>query len=285
VFYVYNAIVALSVVSMGFRYGDSLLRSAYRGSLISVLIQAGLILTKGTGDQFRATGEFNNPNQLALYALLTASCLLLVSTALRVSLGWLCLGVTASAMLILLSLSKAGILAFALLIILFILSALPRPARRRTTFVILSLGAVFLLLMQFSNIVQEAPLFESLHVRLFGPQPDDTLDARGYGRLSSYPEYWLLGAGEGSYDRFGAGIEFHSTLGNIQVSYGMVGTLLFLATVFQFIRGRGLADLYIVAPMLTYGIWHNGVRNTSLWVLLALIACLRLSSTHLKERA
>src|SRR5699024_5619884 len=95
---------------------------------------------------------------------------------------------------------------------------------------------------------------------------------RGYNRLIEYPEYWFFGAGEGAYlQRFGINMEFHSWLGNSQVSYGIIGVLLFLKLLYLSIKKNNFHELYILVSVLVYGITHNEIRNSLLWILLSII--------------
>lgn len=104
-----------------------------------------------------------------------------------------------------------------------------------------------------------------------GKDTDDSLSMRGYDRISDYPQYWVFGAGEGAYERFdNATYEFHSTLGTVQVSYGIVGLLQFLFIIFYVIRKNGFKGWYILACLLIYGLAHNGLRNSMFWMLLSL---------------
>jgi hypothetical protein len=105
-----------------------------------------------------------------------------------------------------------------------------------------------------------------------GHDSDDSLEGRGYDRIWKHPEYWIFGAGEGEYYRFGVGMEFHSTLGNLQVSYGILGLGLFLIMLFLIMRHDRYQNAYIILFLMMYGLTHNGIRNTLLWILLGLLA-------------
>lgn len=101
---------------------------------------------------------------------------------------------------------------------------------------------------------------------------ENLITDRGYYRITEYPEYWILGAGEGAYlERFGRIMEFHSTLGNIQVSYGIIGLILFLKFLYLALKNNKFRDWYILFCILIYGITHNGIRNSLFWIFLALL--------------
>ena len=126
-----------------------------------------------------------------------------------------------------------------------------------------------------TQIIQNNSLINSVQRRIqnIGKDSDDNLEGRGYYRIYEYPEYWLFGAGEGEYSRFRYGeIEFHSTLGNIQVSYGLVGILLFINLMRLALKNDRYRSWYILFMIMLYGLTHNGIRNSLFWILLALMA-------------
>ena len=125
-----------------------------------------------------------------------------------------------------------------------------------------------------SEIIVSNQLYKSVANRIarVGSDRDDNLSGRGYDRLTKYPKYLVFGSGEGQSSRFGYSIEFHSTLGNILMSYGIIGLVLYLTSVISAIRNNRWKDAYTVFFILLYGLTHNGIRNTLLWMLVASIS-------------
>jgi hypothetical protein len=73
-----------------------------------------------------------------------------------------------------------------------------------------------------------------------GRSDDDDIMQRGYIRLIQNPRYLAFGAGEGEFERLTQiadeqSKEFHSTLGTILMSYGLVGL--------AFVRAAAVRDL------------------------------------------
>ena len=105
---------------------------------------------------------------------------------------------------------------------------------------------------------------------------DTSLDSgRGYSRMGEIGINVLWGVGEGAFTRFNAlsGVEVHSTYVNMIVSYGLIG---FLGYAYIWLKPllygkRGLANLMLFSGILLYGVTHNGIRNTVLWTIIALI--------------
>ncbi|GBD74301.1 hypothetical protein TEHN7125_2461 [Tetragenococcus halophilus subsp. halophilus] len=126
-----------------------------------------------------------------------------------------------------------------------------------------------------TDFFQENQLMNSVQERVdsIGEDADDNLEGRGYDRLYDHPEYWISGAGEGAYYRFSkSNFELHSTLGNLLISYGIVGLSLFVLMILFVLRNDRFRSAYIVLFLMVYGLTHNGIRNSLLWILLALIA-------------
>ena len=85
-----------------------------------------------------------------------------------------------------------------------------------------------------------------------------------------------FGAGEGGFERLTQIAdkqtkEFHSTLGTILMSYGLVG-LAFFGLLLLVIFGRApLASIAYLGPVMLYSITHVGVRFSEFWIFLALV--------------
>ena len=99
---------------------------------------------------------------------------------------------------------------------------------------------------------------------------------RGYDRLVNHAEYLLLGAGEGSYNRFQSelpGSELHSSYGTLLFCYGLVGALLF-SLALLLVCGLQVRWMLYLSPVMLFGLFHHGLRFTLFWVLLAYVCCL-----------
>lgn len=229
----------------------------------STVLQAALSLVSASSTAARETLFFNNPNQLGYWALLSASIFLICTRHVQVRtyvqiVTLLCLAYMAA-----LSLSKAAMISFALLLGVHLL--------RRPKLVIVAFAVAGGVLV-FSS---EPEIVDRVSARLedIGGQLDDSASGRGYDRIANYPEYLLLGAGEGGFDRFpGVKFELHSTFGTILFSYGLVGCglfLFFMRRVYQ--SGGGVQFTYLV-PAFLYGLTHQGLRFSLIWLLFGVVA-------------
>ena len=273
-FYVYNLVVLIFVIAAGFHDWARLKKVVWWSCVIALLAQMGWLELFPAAAR-RATGTFNNPNQLGYWALLLMACLAVVKD--REGLGpadLLALG--AGFYVTALSLSKAAsISAMVLLLFAGIACGL-----RRSAGVLLGIALALVLSFQIatgSAIDRIASLdpVDALVKRLqdIGQQRDDSVLARGYPRLIENPEYLAFGAGEGSFDRLneeGSNKEFHSTLGNLLMSYGVPGVALFATLLVVMCAAAPKSVLYLI-PIMLYGLTHMGLRFSLFWVFLGLV--------------
>jgi hypothetical protein len=280
VYYIYNYFIVLLFISLYTEYETKLLEIVYKSSLISIFIQIFMYFAFGGFSGGRMTAGFNNPNQLGYYALLVLSILLFSSQKIEVNIKWFIFGVLSSTVLSLASLSKAAIISHISLIFFYIFAKTKHTKFKRNIIIIFVVLAIILTYTYFyTDLITSNQLYTAVNRRIssIGQDSDDSLEGRGYTRIFNHPEYWIFGAGEGNYYRLSTLFhsfsgEFHSTLGNIQVSYGIIGLLLFLTFMGIALYKDAFQSWYIIAFIMAYGLTHNGIRNSFFWILLALIA-------------
>jgi hypothetical protein len=277
-FYLYNSLVFLFVVGAGYHDWQRLKVVIWWSCVIALFAQLLYLEFLYVGIGKRATGTFNNPNQLGYWALLVMACLAVAKE--RSPLGFLdVLALGAGFYVLMLSLSKAASISGMLLILLIVAFCKCQRAPGLLLAVALVLGLLFQI--AGGGLFERFMGFESvanLNHRLsnIGEQEDDNLLNRGYIRLIQNPQFLAFGAGEGGFARLTqdaekAGKEFHSTLGTILMSYGLIGLSLFgLLLVVIFARAP-LASIAYLGPVMLYSITHVGVRFSEFWVFLALV--------------
>ncbi|ATG50306.1 hypothetical protein CFK38_01285 [Brachybacterium vulturis] len=276
----YNVVALVWILLALRQYATTVTYSMVAGILAGLAIQVVIILAAGGLSGARATGSFNNPNQLGYYALLCAALLLAAPRIAAVSNFAIGVGLVLSALTVVASLSKAAILATCILLLGLAVAGPAgsgRPHNRLRTGTLL-FGACAIAVGPRLAWLKNHPLVQTVTDRFNASEDDGSLGSRGYSRILLHPEHWIFGAGEGGFDRFGSEIEIHSTLGNLMMSYGAIGILLFLGILAFTVKRSGLAGMYITASMLAYGMTHNGVRNTFLWILVGFLASGLLSS-------
>jgi hypothetical protein len=266
-FYVFNGMLFLTSLLLYKRYGLRFLWLTTRVIIVSLALQ--VLVSFVLPSKMRATAGFNEPNQLGYYALLASCVLLLGQRRTNLSRGLVVLGLMMASYLALLSASKAALASIALLGIVIVIG------RLRTMIVA---GLAFTVLILTPNPFSDA--LDRAQERIEKDESLDFFEERGYDRISNHSEYWVLGSGEGAYRRFAETTaikshELHSSLGTLFFCYGIVGTVLFMIFMWFVMRGTVFQTWLIVAPAFAYGMTHQGLRFSLMWVMLALVVMTR----------
>lgn len=273
-FYVYNAAVAVTVFGLAQQYGAKLRSAVYHAAVLSVTVQVvALAVQGGLAGGGRQTAGFNNPNQLGAFAVLAYTVILATAGSSRIQAMLAGAMLPVVTLLILASLSRAAMLTLPILALSYVFylrkSDLSNLDRRRTlmTVSVILLGGWLLVRDRISS-----GLFGAVDARWGVQKADNTLSGRGYDRIVDHPEFWLTGGGEGANYRFGVRIELHSGPGTLIYAYGAIGVVLFSAILFYAMNRNGMFGLLVLLAPLVYGLTHQVLRTTLLWILLALLA-------------
>ncbi len=267
-FYIYNAVMLFVFLLMFERYRVRFLWITVRVILLSVCLQV-LISFFMRGYALRSSLLFNNPNQLGYFALLSACMLLLGLKRLQLSTLQVTVGLTACCYLALMSASKAALGSIAMLGVALVFGRL-----RTMILAVVVLAVLSLTSNPFSRAIEKA------QQRIENDQSFGLLEERGYDRVYNNPQYWLFGAGEGDYYRFSETTmihshELHSSGATLFFSYGIIGVSLFAAFLWQALRGISFRILIVVGPGFAFGMVHQGLRFTYMWVMLGMAMVLR----------
>ena len=167
--------------------------------------------------------------------------------------------------------SLAAIAGFCLVVVGYLLANL--QAVRLFKFLIM----VVLLLMGtvlFDHQVL-TDIFENVHSRslVAGGKFDSIGEERNYDRIVAFPEYTIVGAGEGHLERFYPynKNEIHSSFGNLLFAYGIPGMTLFVVLLFSLLRNSPLPVWFVVSGPIVYSLTHMGLRTTLFWIFLSLV--------------
>jgi hypothetical protein len=211
---------------------------------------------------------FNNPNQLGYYALLSACAIAMTHRHAGMSIMTASAGLTGCAYLAVISSSRAAAGGIGILLVFLVFSN-PR-------LIVLGLIAAIGLVSVGGPVTTAIDKAEH-RVEVEKAQGSFS-EERGYERLWQYPEYMVIGAGEGDYGRFshnGHAREIHSSAATILFSYGILGSVFFLVFSFRVARGARFRTTAILIPTFAYTIAHQGLRFTMLWVLLAVFMAVK----------
>jgi hypothetical protein len=270
-FYVFNFVILLLSLELCAKERQRFFRVAAWSIVASVGLQVALSLVHADPVGRRQVLFFNNPNQLGYWALLSGSIFFLCRTQVRISPvieGLFSLGILYLAAL---SLSKAAIVSMVPLL------GLAFSDKPRRVLGLIALGTALVL------ILNQTPLLERVQQRVenIGEQSDDSFVSRGYDRIWRYPQYVVVGSGEGAFDRFDwERSELHSSVGTVLFSYGVVGLAFFASVVWGIYRASGFYAVCFLVPAFAFGLAHQGLRASPLWILFAVAACVRFGSIH-----
>lgn len=223
----------------------------------------------------RFNGFFNDPNQMAYWSLCTfviAALLTWKSTRLLI------VNLVLSGAIISFSMSRSATAAFFLIAIAVLIELWKRTRHKSITrFYIIFLGTAFTIIFAFSGIIEQYfDLFENLAIMRRFAEIDvaESLEERGYSRVTEFTEYILFGAGNGAHERFGTYLEIHSTLVGVLFYYGIVGGLPFTIGISASIWRQKLTIKLIVLAPFVYGLSTYGYRTPVFWIMIASIIAL-----------
>lgn len=259
---------------------------------VPVFLAAGLLILfglalAGIGEyKFfpRYNAFFNDPNQMAFWALCVAAILLV---SMRSSRLFGVLIFTATIFIIIKSASRSGFVGFSFLLSGYLLSMFSKrrggSAANLIVFGLVTILSVFILsyAVYSSNSESLAYIFD----RVDSTDAVEQADIRGYTRLLEYPEYLLLGAGQGLDTRFVAqGNEIHSTPAGILFYYGIAGFLSLIVILYSVASGlRAYEKLIFFAPIF-YSFSTFGFRTPIFWVYLGVFYVLAIKNSANRKR-
>ena len=257
-YYIFNFVAFFVVLVIGYEIGvQALKRSLAIGTVIALSITAFGLLFVNSGS--RALGFFNNPNQLGYFAVLAFSFIILCEEQISKGLfyGMLVLATWET----IASGSKAAVIALFVMYALYVFYANRQHSARRLIgqmllVLVLGLGLYVLLYSDFSVITGNHTVAFVRRRLLRMSQENDS----------------ALGSGRG-YDRIRELKESHSSYVTLLVSYGLIGAVGYFVFFLQCVwhRGQRMKNLFLISGVLLYGVTHNGLRNTLLWMLLAVL--------------
>ncbi|MEM6989279.1 MAG: hypothetical protein AAF721_02240 [Myxococcota bacterium] len=261
-YYAFNLAVVLTALSLHHRWQGAFLRVTLWSWAISLVVQAILVTVMPAGYHgVRGLAFFNNPNQLAIFGVAGAVLVVQLARKIKVSAAVEYGLLIACGVLVVSSASRAGVLAYVALAATRFLS---RPGTIVATTVVAVLLALYfpweLLPIDFVEDRMRSSVAEST---------SSLARERGYARMIEYPEYMLLGAGEGLEERFGQRIEIHSTPGTLLFCYGVAGAGFFVAACFAVYRRAGSAETLLLLPLLVLSLFHHTLRVRFFWLNLA----------------
>ena len=258
----YAVYASILMVFIGFYFtGLSLVNTADSFEGISHFTNEGV--------RYRSIGTFNNPNQLGYFSVCIAGIASYLFLINKIKFAEFLILIILILVMVAASLSKAAMVSVLFYGLIFV-------DKKFYKFLILVLGILSLLLIIFFQFYDIADVKFVNRLLTIGNTTDDNLIGRGYGPLLN-PDLRLLYGWGGGYSELQINHEVHSTLGNLLISYGLTGLILFLSLLaIIFLRLKMIFGLMIAAalmlPTILYGLTHNGLRFSIFWVLLSVLS-------------
>lgn len=269
-FYAYNVAIVIALLSIAARDRVAVLRATEGGLFLALtVIMVGLIVTDS--DSYRNTSFFNNPNQLGYFGLLAGAMVGLIAD----QLGWslVRMGLFGIAMV-------AALFSFSLAALGGVVVTVAWALRgvwsrwRRMSWVVMIFVLVATSAALWGEALYGTSLLEGWERRavVADSKLEAALSERGYYRLFEYPQFLLTGAAEGALHRIGPTMrhEMHSTPGTIVFSYGVPGAVLSGIIILLLWRLGSAQLLAVFVGPIVYGLSHQGLRFTPLWLVAAL---------------
>ena len=271
-FYIYNFLVVWALVASALYDPQRWRRVVLNALLLACLVMLVMFFLRFDPGRVRQTAGFNNPNQLGYNSLLLfcAAIVLHGKRAWQSVRFWFLVGTTVFMLPFAASLGAVAGFGVALL------GALTYFGRRRLLRLV-PIALIVLLVLAAALIATglDVQIRNQVEARLAvaDRKIEDFFDERGYDRILEYPQYTILGAGEGARYRFGArhSHELHSTLGTVLFSYGIPGLTAFLAVIAFVAHRKEVASWFFLLAPIVYSLAHQGFRSTLFWILLFLV--------------
>ena len=279
-YFIYNAIAIYTVLAVYSILGKRLYRIFMYSAFFSVVLQVFMSFVLYDPSVTRQVIAFSNPNQLGYYAIIMLTIGILWGEYLKT---WqLVLFVLGTLYLNFLSLSKASMIAGVVLIAFCLIYRYNNKGffywRNKTLLIVIGIVCILALLL-LEGFNEEASLLQRVFDRIanMGTESDSALgNGRGYNRIFEMGVNIFWGMGEGAYERFSimTGNEVHSTYISILTSYGIIGLILWLLSMTEFLirRNKVWYVLVSLSGIALYWVTHNGIRNTMVWMVIALLS-------------
>jgi len=248
-----------------------LTKSTYQNILVSLLFITLILLLVlwyfGYGNydnRPRYNGFFNDPNQMAHWALCTLVMIVLLNDKNKI-INYISLIMTM--IIILLSLSRSGLLG------IFVVSFTIFLPNKKNIIIILSIIFLFYIFLYFYNFSDSIIFenFDSLITRFIESDFGDQADTRGYNRIYQYPEYLFFGSGQAEDYRFKSDFEIHSTWMGILFYYGIFTLTYFIYFLYKLFSNLNIFQIGIIMGPLIYGFSTFGLRTPIFWMLIGVI--------------
>ena len=311
-YYIFN--LALVLVARRLLLDKSFLRKLFwvcRGCLYLQII----IYFAGLGNYYmdengvtdRYLGTFNDPNQLAFYCFCLLMAMYIIEKIYGIRNTVIVFDYGAFMFIVYLSASTGMLLAFIVFFVLYVLMLLVSPLfeinpdrKRKLLWALLGVVAIVAISVYFNREISAVLNKSEIFSRLLEKETLSTSTSRSeisgisiwqernIDKLYIYPQYNILGAGQGYFSRFWqahSSGEIHSTLFSILFCYGIIPTFLFVYWIWTNIRKTTLYFIPVFAALAVESITLLNQRQPLFWLLFLLAYSYRIMEDRRYEDA
>jgi hypothetical protein len=275
-YYAFGLSFTLLFLTVMNRGAETAARAIYYAFAFVAITQA-MITAAGLGgslENVRVMNYFNNPNQLAYFAVIVSVHLTYIGRKLNINFVLHNLALFCMAYVCFRSLSRAG--AGAIAAIAFLDYAFFERNRIRWFGILLAftlIGGLYgeRIWNDVFGAYSRRLTVGSVAAEYSGV--DELIEGRHYRYLFVEPSRLLVGWGDGQFQKhFGGAVELHATLPAILLCFGVPGITLFLLLIWNSVRANWKDAIVTLGPLLVYGFTHNGSRNPMLFAIFAVVA-------------
>lgn len=265
IYLIYNILIFYSISTL---FAHNLIKK----ETISAALAASILVlffqwVFGLGRQIilpRYNGYFNDPNQMAFWILCCYASYVLLTDGkflTKTLLFFACIALVFSSM------SRSALIGISIIFIGTTLNLLKHSRKKGIDKIIgIALFPIFIGLTVI--YINRSDSSQATIERLTSTNFQEQADVRGYDRITQHPKYLIFGAGQGGDERFGTGLEIHSTWAAFFFYYGIVGLLLFFAFILKIALRLNIDQLIIFFGPLAYSFSTFGARTPIFWIFL-----------------
>lgn len=212
----------------------------------------------------RYNGFFNDPNQMAHWALCVVAIIIILNKN-TIFINYISILLTA--LIVLLSLSRSGLSGMFIIICAYFF---PSKKNISKLLIVIFIISILVLLLNFTenNVFEN---YQNLITRFLETDFQEQADTRGYGRAINYPEYLIFGSGQAQDFRFKSDFEIHSSWMGILFYYGIFTLILILYNLYKLFTKLGIKVVFVVIGPMIYGFSTFGVRTPVFWLLMGVL--------------
>jgi hypothetical protein len=263
-YYIYGLVIlCITILLLNFNPNfANLLANVLFISLLSTILL--WIFGFGKYDFFpRYNAYFNDPNQMAHWSLCIAASVILLTKS-----NWIkYFTILVTFIIIIISMSRSGLAGLA-----FLLLGIFIPNNKNVLFIFISILIITttVTLTSFKKTIFFEN-YENVIDRFLETDFEEQADTRGYSRAQQYPEYLILGSGQGLDSRFHSDFEIHSSWMGLLFYYGFIVLILFLYILFNRIKYLNFDKILVVLGPFVYGFSTFGIRTPVFWLLMGIL--------------